>query len=209
MDDLEEPGGGGLIGWVIGELLVTSVGVAGSIVIIVALTVVSLILISGLSLVEIAEMVRNLSDQISDWRRRRALASLNHQPVSPLPYEHPRPAGLLGRVMPSSQDEPHQQEGRMPSNGAPVAAGSSPRDYSGAPPGEAARTTPPGILFPRVVGAQSWRIPPLEGIFEEGIDQEISQQEIRQRVKIIEDTLVSFGIEAKVREINHDRPRAA
>ena len=58
------------------------------------------------------------------------------------------------------------------------------------------------MLFPRVVGAQTWQPPPVEDIFEEGIEQEISQQEIRQRVKIIEETLASFGVEARVREIN-------
>ena len=58
------------------------------------------------------------------------------------------------------------------------------------------------MLYPRVVGDQTWRLPPLESIFEEGIEQEVSQQEIRTQVRIIEETLASFGIEARVREIN-------
>ncbi len=198
LDDLEEPGGGGLIGWAAGELLVAAVGVAGGVVIIIALVIVSLILISGLQLAEIVEMGRNVQDQISDWRRRRALATINHQPVSPLPNGHPQPSGLLQRVFPSPQEESFSQEVKIPLD----ASGDRAEPYSTATPGEAARALPAGMLFPRVVGAQTWRIPPLESIFEEGIEQEISQQEIRQRVKIIEDTLASFGIEAKVREIN-------
>lgn len=201
-EDFDEPGGGGLLGWAVGELLIAAVGVPGSVVIIIAIVILSLILISGLSLVEIVEMGRNVQDQISDWRRRRALASINHQPVMPLPNDHSRPSGLLGRVLSPSQEESISQEMNIPLEGAAVGVGSSPADYSAAAPGDAARTTPPGMLFPRVVGAQSWRLPPLEGIFEEAIEQEISQQEIRQRVKIIEETLASFGIEVKVREIN-------
>jgi S-DNA-T family DNA segregation ATPase FtsK/SpoIIIE len=200
-DDFEEPGGGGLLGWAVGELLVAAVGVAGSIVIIIALVIVSFILISGLSLAEIVEMGRNAQDRISDWRRRRALATMNHQPALPLPNDHAQPSGLLQRILPSSQDDESQEmsmslEGSMPGAESPSVG------YSAPPPGEAARTTPAGMLFPRVVGAQTWQRPPLEGIFEEGVEQEISQQEIRQRVKIIEETLASFGIEAKVREIN-------
>jgi len=196
LENFDEPGGGGLVGWMAGELLISAVGVAGSVVIIFALVTVGVILISGLSLAELAEMVRNLQDEISDWRRRRALASINHQPVSPLPNGQARQPGLLQRLLPPASDEFPSPQTRTPAGGS--ALGMEPS----APPCEAARTTPPGMLFPRVVGAQSWRVPPLEGIFEEGIEQEISQQEIRQRVKIIEDTLASFGMEAKVREIN-------
>ncbi len=201
LDDFDEPGGGGLLGWAVGELLVAAVGVAGSIVIIIALVIVSFILISGLSLAEIVEMGRNAQDRISDWRRRRALATINHQPVLPLPNDHSQPSGLLQRILPSSQDD-ESQEMRMSLEGSIPGAESPSVGYSTPPPGEAVRTTPAGMLFPRVVGAQTWQRPPLESIFEEGVEQEISQQEIRQRVKIIEETLASFGIEAKVREIN-------
>jgi S-DNA-T family DNA segregation ATPase FtsK/SpoIIIE len=189
-EDLEESGGGGLVGWAAAELLISAVGFAGGIVVIVALSVASLVLISGLSVAEIAESVRNVLDQISDWRRRRALAAINHQPVSPLPNDHAQ----THPAPPASQAVKALPEGSAGGAGAQsVTAGS----------GEVARTQPSGVLFPRVVGAQTWRIPPLEGIFEEGTDdQDISQQEIRQRVKIIEETLASFGIEAKVREIN-------
>ena len=202
LDDFEEPGGGGLVGWIAGELLVSAVGFAGSVVIIMALISVGLILISGLSLAELVEMARNAQDQVSDWRRRRALTSLNHQPVSPLPNDYQRPSGLLGRVLPSSQEAPTAQETRIPGQGSALDVESAPAGYPQATPGEQTRATPPGMLFPRVIGAQDWRLPPLEGVFEEGVEQETSQQEIRQRVKIIEETLASFGIEAKVREIN-------
>jgi S-DNA-T family DNA segregation ATPase FtsK/SpoIIIE len=47
-----------------------------------------------------------------------------------------------------------------------------------------------------------WQLPPIQQIFDEGYEIEISEAEIRKRVKIIEETLLSFGVEVKVREIN-------
>ncbi len=60
-----------------------------------------------------------------------------------------------------------------------------------------------GPIFPRIIGGdQKWRLPPVAEILEESLDQEISQAEIRKRVKIIEETLVSLGVPAKVVEVN-------
>jgi S-DNA-T family DNA segregation ATPase FtsK/SpoIIIE len=58
-------------------------------------------------------------------------------------------------------------------------------------------------VLPRIIGGdQEWRLPPVGEILEESLDQEISQAEIRRRVKIIEETLVSLGVPAKVVEVN-------
>jgi S-DNA-T family DNA segregation ATPase FtsK/SpoIIIE len=60
-----------------------------------------------------------------------------------------------------------------------------------------------GPIFPRIIGGhQGWRLPPVAEILEESLDQEISQAEIRRRVKIIEETLVSLGVPAKVVEVS-------
>jgi len=60
-----------------------------------------------------------------------------------------------------------------------------------------------GSIFPRIIGDdQQWRLPPVAEILEGSLDQDISQAEIRKRVKIIEDTLVSLGVPAKVVEVN-------
>ena len=73
------------------------------------------------------------------------------------------------------------------------------------PATEASRLPRParGPIFPRIIGGdQQWRLPPVADILEESLDQEISQAEIRRRVKIIEETLVSLGVPAKVVEVN-------
>jgi S-DNA-T family DNA segregation ATPase FtsK/SpoIIIE len=62
---------------------------------------------------------------------------------------------------------------------------------------------PRGSLFPRIVGGeQVWHLPPLDDVLLPATEQELSQSEIRERVRIIEDTLSSFGVPAKVVEVN-------
>jgi S-DNA-T family DNA segregation ATPase FtsK/SpoIIIE len=66
-----------------------------------------------------------------------------------------------------------------------------------------ARARPQGSVFPRIIGGeQIWHLPPIDEILEASVDQELSQSEIRDRVHIIEDTLASFGVPAKVVEVN-------
>ncbi len=58
-------------------------------------------------------------------------------------------------------------------------------------------------VYPRIIGGeQTWHLPPIDEILEASGEQELSQTEIRERVRIIEDTLSSFGVPAKVVEVN-------
>jgi S-DNA-T family DNA segregation ATPase FtsK/SpoIIIE len=60
-----------------------------------------------------------------------------------------------------------------------------------------------GSVFPRIIGGeQVWHLPPTDDVLERASEQELSQAEIRERVRIIEDTLSSFGVPAKVVEVN-------
>ena len=64
-------------------------------------------------------------------------------------------------------------------------------------------THPQGSIFPRIIGGQqTWHLPPIDEILENATEQELSQSEIRERVSIIEETLSSFGVPAKVVEVN-------
>ncbi len=74
------------------------------------------------------------------------------------------------------------------------------QDLGGTSPFQA---RPAGSVFPRIIGGeQVWRLPNLADILVEATEQELSQSEIRERVRIIEDTLSSFGVPAKVVEVN-------
>ena len=74
----------------------------------------------------------------------------------------------------------------------PAAAGPTPEDAE-----------PTGPLFPRVIGGgQIWRLPNVEEVFAPGSDAAMSEDDIRYKVGVIEDTLHSFGVEGKVVEVN-------
>ncbi|MFP4395890.1 MAG: DNA translocase FtsK 4TM domain-containing protein [Anaerolineales bacterium] len=52
-------------------------------------------------------------------------------------------------------------------------------------------------------GAQTWRLPVVHEMLEEGSEQYYSENLIRQQSRIIEETLVSLGAPVRVEEINH------
>jgi DNA segregation ATPase FtsK/SpoIIIE, S-DNA-T family len=52
------------------------------------------------------------------------------------------------------------------------------------------------------VGKQSWRLPSMPDILEEGSEQYYSEDLIRKQVRVIEETLVSLGAPVRVNEIN-------
>ncbi|HEX9921425.1 MAG TPA: DNA translocase FtsK 4TM domain-containing protein, partial [Anaerolineae bacterium] len=72
-DGLVEAGGGGLIGWAVGEMLLSALGLAGAIVLIIGLIPLVIILISGLSLRELYGIIRDLYYRFQDWRHFRQL----------------------------------------------------------------------------------------------------------------------------------------
>ncbi|MGC8837847.1 MAG: DNA translocase FtsK, partial [Anaerolineae bacterium] len=56
----------------------------------------------------------------------------------------------------------------------------------------------------RIIGTseERWELPPIAEIFADYSAEEISQQEIRRRERIIEETLRSFGVPVTVKEVN-------
>ncbi|HHJ07305.1 MAG TPA: DNA translocase FtsK [Anaerolineae bacterium] len=110
-----------------------------------------------------------------------------------------RQKSLLQRLKPRPKEkvpntEPiivNQHHSTTTSNAAPA----------GASPG-AASTFPEETAPTRdASGKIKWRLPPVNEILEDRIEKEISDVEIRQRAKLIDETLASFGVAAKVREI--------
>ena len=196
---LEKPGGGGLIGWVLGELLRSALGTLGTVVLLGGLIPLVIILVSGLSLRELFNIMRDLYYRFQDWRHFRQLTI--NQPAPRLQSPMPKPR-LIERMLPAavkgSSSAPDKDEVPIQVMGEVIEHPSPHYD-------KATRTASPNALVATVTGQaadQRWYLPPLGQIFEEGHEHEISEAEIRQRVKIIEETLASFGVEAKVREIN-------
>ncbi len=199
---LVEPGGGGAIGWALGELFRSALGTAGTVVVLIGLFPLAMILISGLSLRELYNMSWDLYYRFQDWRHFRQLTI--NQPVVSLRPPEPKPK-LIERVLPrsskpSSKTRPGEEDVPITVMGEAEARPSSRLTRGVASPA----TASPGAMVGGAGGdgERKWQLPPLDQIFEEGLEREISEAEIRQRVKVIEETLLSFGIEVKVREIN-------
>jgi S-DNA-T family DNA segregation ATPase FtsK/SpoIIIE len=63
--------------------------------------------------------------------------------------------------------------------------------------------SPTGPLFPHIIGLQQpWECPPIADIFESGEDGALSEDDLRENARVIEDTLQAFGVEGKVIEVN-------
>ena len=206
-DGLVEIGGGGVLGWLLGELLRSALGDIGTIVLIIGLIPLILILVGGLSLRELFRRGRDLYYRFQDWRHFRQL--MINQPRPHPRLQEPKPR-FIDRVLPTGS----AKSALDPNSSLPLITGV---EINTAETGRVSAetkqvgsliTTSPSTstsdqsLVEQDTGQQKWRLPPLDQIFEEGLEQEISEAEIRQRVKIIEDTLLSFGVEVKVREIN-------
>jgi S-DNA-T family DNA segregation ATPase FtsK/SpoIIIE len=197
-DSLEETGGGGVIGFILGEMLRSALGTNGAVVVLIGLFPLALILISGLSLRELFQMMRDWYYRFQDWRHFRQLTI--NQPISRPRLPEPKP-NFIGRMLTagatvvgrSASDEDREAIpiSMMGEAEARRAAETNGQDLSAA-----------DTLVGQADGSQKWRLPPIDQIFEEGHELEISEAEIRQRVKVIEETLASFGVEVKVREIN-------
>jgi S-DNA-T family DNA segregation ATPase FtsK/SpoIIIE len=190
-DGLTEIGGGGVIGWVLGELLRSALGTTGTVVVLLGLFPLALILLSSLSLPELFRMLRDWYYRFQDWRHFRQL-TINTPLARPrLPEPKPR---LIDRMLSAGANV----VGRSTDSGDEAVPISMIMDDDDA----SADLAGADSLLGGADGSHKWRLPSIEQTFEEGYEQEISESEIRQRVKLIEETLASFGVEVKVREIN-------
>ncbi len=59
------------------------------------------------------------------------------------------------------------------------------------------------IYSPRIIGnTQPWELPKIEDIYEPGAEAAMSEDDLRDKAHVIEDTLHAFGVEGKVIEVN-------
>ncbi len=78
-----------------------------------------------------------------------------------------------------------------------------PLAYTPSAPATAPEASPTGPLFPHIIGLQQpWECPQVSEIFESGEDGALSEDDLRENARIIEQTLQAFGVEGKVIEVN-------
>jgi S-DNA-T family DNA segregation ATPase FtsK/SpoIIIE len=183
--------GGGLIGFAISDFLVSAIGVLGTLLILFITLCVALILLFNIPLARIfalsVQAVRNVHaffvNLLRAWSSRPPRPVLD---VKPLARVNPgRPPKTEPRRVETTEAQP--------------------------PPGVPAAQRP--ALAARIVGGQAlapqaprvhreWRLPNVADLLEDSVEQDISAQEIRTKVRQIEETLTHFGVPAKVIEVN-------
>ena len=171
----EAGGGGGYLGFYLSQFLLQSLGDWGTAVAVAAALVISTILLAKISVVELGSLLQMA------WQ---ALF------------------GSLPRVRLPRLRRPRWRRPEQLSFPPPATAQTRGEIYAERP----LRVSPsvaPGPLLGRIIGAQhEWQMPRLGEILEDAVEQEISQAEIRDRARIIEDTLHSFGVPVRVVEVN-------
>ncbi|MBC7248884.1 MAG: DNA translocase FtsK [Anaerolineae bacterium] len=179
-------GGGGYLGWVVSQLVVSATGRIGALVVILTLAAVILILLLGVSLNEALPALRQA------WQR---LLDLYHARFRPMTIRRNGLAGQRSKSLPTSAPAP------SPPSPSPSASGPSLlRPFARPEPSPAPSES---VFAPVIIGGQQeWRLPPLDQILEESSEQEMSEAEIRERARIIEETLSSLGVPVRVVEVN-------
>ncbi len=195
--------GGGVLGWAVLNLLVQLFGVAGAVLALLAFLCAGVILLFNVSLSEpvrrlapAARIAASLAGALYSLVPKR-LPKLSLPRINPAVVASPAPPPSLEEVKDEEEEEQEQEPEEL--SGAPIAArvvGESWPVASFEEPEADAVETPAPVL------EREYRLPEIREILEEGTEQEINQQEIRTRVRIIEETLQHFGVPAKVLEVN-------
>jgi S-DNA-T family DNA segregation ATPase FtsK/SpoIIIE len=163
----DEGGGGGYLGYGLSRLLTSALGTPATVLVLVTLSIISLMMLLGMSLGEMWTTLVGAFRRLADQVRLQFLKVSSPEKGQRIPAQ---PAA----EPPLPQGEPDQPLSR-----------------------------PRGSIFPRIIGGeQVWHLPSLDEILENSVEQEMSHAEIRERARIIQDTLASFGVPAKVVEVN-------
>ncbi len=170
----QEGRGGGYLGWAISTALYTSLGDIGAFLVLLTALIASVILVINLSPTEMRD-------------RGSALV----QNIASLYQEHLAPRlESLRREVEAPEERPRPTSGEPPT----VAVQEEPLVVASPPPTQVARP-------PRRVREKEDRLPSLD-LLEETSLEALSEAEVRRKLSIIEETLTSFGVPAKVVEVN-------
>ncbi len=192
--------GGGLVGHALYDAFVGGLGIAGALLVLLVLLAIGFILLFNIPFSQIIATVssafrsitalfsRRASDiRISREGRERVPPEMVTAPPQKRTNDERRRTETIPRLpadfgMDERLDEPMPVR---PQIGPPVAA----RIVGGGAPAQP-------------MMHRAWRLPRVPDILEESIEQDISANEIRTKVKQIEETLAHFGVPAKVIEVN-------
>jgi S-DNA-T family DNA segregation ATPase FtsK/SpoIIIE len=167
-----EGGGGGYVGWALSQALIASAGTIGAYVTIVAAAAIGLILLSGVSLSRFGTRLKRAGSFAADRWRRRSPR---------LTFRRPELTGL-GVIS--------RWKHKIASLSGPS------RGYGAGPQPNGHR--PARQASPR----REWQLPVVQNVLEHKVPKEVSEAEIRRKIRLIEETLTSFGVPGRVVEVN-------
>lgn len=191
--------GGGLMGHAFYDFLVGGLGLVGALLVLLVLFAIGIILLFNISLPQIFNSISSAWDDLTSRLPRPGRGGesgsrggherIPTEMVTAPPKESSRTA--VPRIPADfGMDEPLGLETASAPARAPVAG----RIVGGSP--AAADASRPRYVH------REWRLPRVQDILEESAEQDANPQEIRERVKRIEETLAHFGVPAKVIEVN-------
>jgi S-DNA-T family DNA segregation ATPase FtsK/SpoIIIE len=195
--------GGGLVGWAVGEGLEYTIGRIGAYVAIVSLFIIGLVLFLEKSTVEIGmalwfgwAWLRGQWKILFSAHPRDRLPSepdytINHRSTHSRATARERQVSSAETTRPTEPDEP----------ASPRVIGQEPKP---APAPVSPISAIASAMSPRSSKTvnTTWHLPDVRDILEDLSEQELSQVEIQDRVQIIEQTMESFGVPARVVEVN-------
>jgi S-DNA-T family DNA segregation ATPase FtsK/SpoIIIE len=207
--------GGGMLGYGLSGLLINTIGYEMTWVIIVVSGIAGALLLLGPFVIATGGLV-------TDWlwqRQGRSQAGLPegdlHPQGPPLPSGQPSLLSsmrnrlhdlTLNRTYTDEPEEPALVIGGNGAGRAPRVIGDAPVATPRQTVAGESRGPAPGsaeALIPRIVGGgRTWRLPAVAEILEEAEDVEISHDDIKDRARIIEQTLADFGLPVRVVEAN-------
>jgi len=185
---------GGLMGWVVGYGLEYLIGRLGAYVVAISLLFVGLVLFVGRSIAEIGlalwlgwEWLRAQWELVRDVRgsEQEELADLSEVAINA--RSAAQPGKRRRQASARTQATPALTEIKV--------IGEEPRAV-------ASRRAPRLMRSEPAAERVTWQLPRLSQVLDDLTDQEISQAEIQGQVQIIEQTLESFGVPARVVEVN-------
>ncbi len=221
---VSEGRGGGLIGWAVGYGLEYAIGRIGAYVLLIAFLLIAVVLILGQSTSDMAMAVALWFDELRErfalWRAERA-ARAEARAAEEASYEvNPRATarsrGQRARRARQEAAAARKQPLVIGDEGEPAvtALAQAPESVAEAADDalaeeEVAEPAPAFGTFGKARPSRAgdgklapWRLPDVKRVLDDLSDQEISQAEIQHQVQVIEKTLDSFGVPARVVEVN-------
>ncbi len=220
-------GGGGIIGFVVSDWLVRNLGFWVTIPIVALLLILGIILALAATPAEVAYVLRSMWARVTG--RPKPLSPEPGEEWEPIPTiepveervpwwralwqrfrpreEPPLPTRVIGEAPPEREPvvspiTPVEERATTVSEPSVAVSAESPKPTSSPTSAISPAAHPPMPAIEEDVAGQGWKLPDIRAIFEDMEEGEISEEEIRQRSRIIEETLAAFGVPVRVVEVN-------